>query len=187
MGTDVGRKERGSSIMRQPGLLTGAIPIRGTIVLLLLCLALPSAARVYKIVGPDGKIRYADSPPADGGAAKVTEVKIESYEGPAQIGTARTTPDWGAILRRPAASSGGSAAGSLVMFSTPTCGYCRKAKAYMNSKGIAYNEVDISKDAAGKEEYSRLGGRGVPFFVAGSRTMIGFSEEKLNSLLGLNP
>lgn len=171
--------------MQKPNLLAGTVTIPGAIVLLLLCLALPTSARVYKIVGPDGKIRYADSPPADGGAAKVTEVRIESYEGPAEIGTARAKPDWGAILRRPVAGSGGGGAGNLVMFSTPTCGYCRKAKAYMNGKGIAYNEVDITKDAAGKEEYSRLGGRGVPFFVAGGKTMIGFSEDKLNSLLGL--
>ena len=152
--------------------------------LLLLCAALPAAAGIYKIVGADGKVSYSDNPSADARAAKVTEVRMQSYSGPAQIGAAAAKPDWAAVLKRPIASSGPSASGSLVMFSTPTCGYCKKARQYMNAKGIAYNEIDITQDARGRDEYSRLGGHGVPFFVAGDKTLTGFNEERLESLLG---
>jgi glutaredoxin len=148
---------------------------------LLLCAAAHAVAGAYKIVGADGKVSYADSPPADERGAKVSEIK--TYAGPPQIGTAAAKPDWTTILRRQAANAG-SASAHLVMFSTPTCGYCRKAKQYMGASGIGYTEIDIQSDAAGRQEFARLGGRGVPFFVLGEKTMAGFSEASLDRLLG---
>ena len=157
--------------------------------LLFLCLAPQASAGMYKIVGADGAITYSDNPPVESRTAKVSQIKIQSYVGPAQMGTVAAKPDWAAILKRPiaVASKPDSAAsrGSLVMFSTPTCGYCKRAKAYMSAKGIAYEEVDVEQPGKGLDEYSRLGGRGVPFFVLGDKTMTGFSEERLNSMLGI--
>ena len=154
---------------------------RRAVAALLLAAALPAAAAMYKVVGADGKISYVDTAPSDARQGKVTEFKVESYTGPAQVGTLGAQPDWAAILRRPVSVQ--EARASLVMYSTQACGYCRKAKQYMQSKGIAYSEIDVGKDARGKEEYQRLGGRGVPFFVVGGRTMTGFAEAALDDLL----
>ena len=37
------------------------------------------------------------------------------------------------------------AAGTLTIFSTPWCGYCRRLKAALNHEGITYNEIDIEE------------------------------------------
>jgi mycoredoxin len=35
------------------------------------------------------------------------------------------------------------AAGTITMFSTPWCGYCRRLKSQLDRAGIGYTEVDI--------------------------------------------
>jgi mycoredoxin len=36
-------------------------------------------------------------------------------------------------------------AGTLTMYSTPWCGYCRRLKSQLDREGIAYTEVDIEQ------------------------------------------
>jgi mycoredoxin len=36
--------------------------------------------------------------------------------------------------------------GTITMFSTPWCGYCRGLKSALDRAGIAFNEVDIEQD-----------------------------------------
>ncbi|MFN8097345.1 MAG: mycoredoxin [Dermatophilaceae bacterium] len=42
-------------------------------------------------------------------------------------------------------------AGSVTMFTTTWCGYCRRLKAQMDREGIAYAEIDIEQDPASAE------------------------------------
>lgn len=42
-------------------------------------------------------------------------------------------------------------AGSVTMFTTTSCGYCRRLKAQMDREGIAYAEIDIEQDPASAE------------------------------------
>ncbi|ARF64153.1 MULTISPECIES: glutaredoxin domain-containing protein [Streptomyces] len=37
-------------------------------------------------------------------------------------------------------------AGTVTMYSTTWCGYCRRLKSQMDREGIAYNEVNIEHD-----------------------------------------
>jgi mycoredoxin len=39
-----------------------------------------------------------------------------------------------------------TAQGSVIMYSTTWCGYCRRLKSQMEREGIAYTEVDIELD-----------------------------------------
>jgi mycoredoxin len=43
------------------------------------------------------------------------------------------------------------AAGTITMYSTTWCGYCRRLKAQLNREGIAYTEVDIERTPAAAE------------------------------------
>jgi mycoredoxin len=55
-------------------------------------------------------------------------------------------------------------AGTVTMFSTSWCGYCRRLKSQLDREGIAYTEVDIERDpqsAAFVEEVNR-GNQTVP-------------------------
>ena len=39
-------------------------------------------------------------------------------------------------------------AGTITMFSTPWCGYCKRLKTQLDRAGIGYAEVDIEQDHA---------------------------------------
>lgn len=150
---------------------------RRAAILGLMLLALPAAGEMYRVVRDDGKVVYTDTPPGEASTKSVKKLNVESWMGSPQIGKARTAAS-------PAGSSPAvSSRSGLTVFTTATCGYCKAAKRYMAARGIAYSEVDIERDAAGHAEYKRLGGNGVPFFLAGGRTMSGFGEEALEDLL----
>ena len=34
----------------------------------------------------------------------------------------------------------------VLIYSTPTCTYCKKAKEYFDENDIVYDEIDVSKD-----------------------------------------
>jgi glutaredoxin-like YruB-family protein len=63
------------------------------------------------------------------------------------------------------------------MYSTAWCGYCKKARKYFTSKGIAFIEYDIEKNARAKRDYDALGGKGVPVILVGKKRMNGFSPQ----------
>jgi glutaredoxin len=74
------------------------------------------------------------------------------------------------------------AEGKIVLYSTPWCGYCKRAAAHMQQKNIAFVERNIEANPAFKAEYRNLGGKGgVPFIVFGGRTMMGFSESSFDN------
>lgn len=66
--------------------------------------------------------------------------------------------------------------GRVVFYRTQSCGYCRRAAAYMNQNGIPYVERYVDRSTEYNAEFTRLGGRGVPLLVFGSRTLNGFDE-----------
>lgn len=67
----------------------------------------------------------------------------------------------------------------IVMYATSTCPYCAKARAYMASRGIPYEE----RDADSSREFRDYGGRGVPLFVIGSEVLQGFSPSALDATI----
>ena len=72
--------------------------------------------------------------------------------------------------------------GKVLLYRTATCGYCKKAAAYMTGKGIPFVERDIDTDSWAKQEYDNYGITGVPVIVFGSETLRGFSESKFDAL-----
>jgi len=56
------------------------------------------------------------------------------------------------------------------IYTSPFCGYCSRAKSLLKSKGVAFEEIDISVDAAKRAEMMQRanGGRTVPqIFIDG--------------------
>jgi glutaredoxin len=72
----------------------------------------------------------------------------------------------------------------VVLFATSWCPYCAKARSFFRRHGIQYTEHDIEKDAQAYAAYSKLGGGGVPIILVGGRTVRGYNERELASLLG---
>jgi glutaredoxin-like YruB-family protein len=73
--------------------------------------------------------------------------------------------------------------GTVEMYVTDWCGYCKQAQSYMKSQGIPYVAYDIEKDSSAKQRHKELGGRGVPLIIIGSNKMSGFSAENLEYYL----
>ena len=49
-------------------------------------------------------------------------------------------------------------AGTIIMFSTPWCGYCRGLKTGLDREGIGYTEVDIKQHPGGAEYVMSING-----------------------------
>jgi glutaredoxin 3 len=72
----------------------------------------------------------------------------------------------------------------VVIYSTPTCPYCKRAKDYLTRKGISYIEHNVAVDrAAAKEMVKKSGQMGVPVILIGDEVIIGFHQTQLDKLL----
>lgn len=73
----------------------------------------------------------------------------------------------------------------IKVYTTPTCPWCKKAKEFLRSKGVAFQEVDVTKDRRLIEEMQELSGqRGVPVITDGERVVIGFNRQALEEMAG---
>lgn len=74
----------------------------------------------------------------------------------------------------------------VTIYSTPTCSFCRMAKAYFGRHQVQFTEKDVSADQeALKEMVTKTGQWGVPVITVNTATVIGFDQERLKSLLQL--
>jgi glutaredoxin-like YruB-family protein len=74
----------------------------------------------------------------------------------------------------------------VIIYSTPTCGYCKKAKAYFSENDIEYTEHDVSSDQdAAQEMVKKSGQKGVPVIVIDDEIVVGFDKKRLSDLLNL--
>ncbi len=76
--------------------------------------------------------------------------------------------------------------GTVELYVTSWCGYCKKALNYVKSNNINYVAYDIEKDTVAERRYRELGGHGVPLIVIGPHKMSGYSQESLEYYLN-NP
>jgi glutaredoxin 3 len=75
---------------------------------------------------------------------------------------------------------------NVKVYSTPTCPWCKKAKAYLTEKGIGFESIDVSSDEkAQKEMIDKSGQMGVPVLDIGGKIIIGFNVGEINNALGL--
>ncbi len=75
----------------------------------------------------------------------------------------------------------------VILFTTPSCSYCRTAKKYLRQRGIRFKDVDVSKDQrAAKDMVRKSGQQGVPVIDIGGKVIVGFDRPKIDKYLGLN-
>lgn len=147
----------------------------------LLALALPATAQVAKWVDAQGRVHYGDRPPAGKGATAAP------LRGTVSVGDGVTlVPGGDAEDEASKAFATAVAAprkGEVWIYTTPTCGYCKRAMKHMRRKNVAFTEKDISASARHKSEFRAIGGRGVPVTLAGDKRINGYSEESFDSFL----
>jgi glutaredoxin-like YruB-family protein len=78
---------------------------------------------------------------------------------------------------------------SVTIYSTPTCTYCQKAKEFLSTNNVSYEEIDVSTNQQAKAEMIELSGQmGVPVIRIGTENVVvGFTgnEDLLKELLNL--
>jgi len=160
-----------------------------TIIILLLSLSL-AEAEMYQWVGEDGSVTFKDTPPP----ASKKRKKVKVYN---DSGFAPAPPQQPALEVRSDNTSSGAAAkpvpakkerfgGTVEIYVTDWCGYCKQALSYMKSKGIPYVAYNIEKDSSARQRHKDLGGHGVPLIIIGSNKMSGFSPESLEHYLNIS-
>jgi glutaredoxin len=95
-----------------------------------------------------------------------------------------------ATAARPAAQPQAEAAptADVVMYCTPWCPDCRRARAYLKERNIAYVEVDISRDRAAAQRVRGWanGNETTPTFNIKGTVIVNFDQAKVNRALGIS-
>jgi glutaredoxin 3 len=90
----------------------------------------------------------------------------------------------GSYLSHKSTSTGGRH--RVVVFSSPTCVWCSRAKTYLRSRGVPFRDVDVSRDpAAARDLVRRTGQMGVPVIEIDGGAIVGFDQARIDSALGL--
>lgn len=72
------------------------------------------------------------------------------------------------------------------MYTTPTCVYCKAAKAFFEENNVEYEEKDVAKDTQARDDMVRKSGvLAVPVFDIAGEVVVGFDKGKLSQLLGI--
>ena len=70
------------------------------------------------------------------------------------------------------------------MYTTPICKYCKLAKEFFKKKGIAFEEVDITKSKeAMKEMITKSRQMTVPVFDIGGKILVGFKRSEIEETI----
>lgn len=130
------------------------------------------AKSLYKSVGPNGKVIYSAHPPEGARVEKTLEFKdLPSSEvAPADDSLSKGEENASDLPQ-----------GDIILYAADWCGYCRKAKAYLASKNISYQEVDI-ETINGKASFRKVGGKGIPLLFAKGERVSGYAQEAYDAL-----
>ena len=131
----------------------------------------------YQYVDESGRVRFATS------LDQVPE-RQRSTAGHVSVEASASR----AARRAPVAeerSSGRTTSAAVVMYSTQSCGYCKKARAYFERIGQEYVDKDVERDDEARDEFLNLthGDHGVPLIMIGDQMIQGWSEPRVEQMI----
>jgi len=72
----------------------------------------------------------------------------------------------------------------VMVFSTPTCPYCRQAKDYLKEKGVDFVDYNVATDTEARNLMVQKSGQlGVPVIDIDGSVVVGFNRTKLDQVL----
>jgi len=74
-------------------------------------------------------------------------------------------------------------ADTVVMLSASWCGYCRKARRYLQGEHIKHCEYDIETNAEGMRRFDAQPVKVIPILTFGGETFVGFERERIEQAL----
>ena len=75
----------------------------------------------------------------------------------------------------------------VVIYTTPTCTYCKASKEFFKANNVPFEEYNVATDLEKRKEmFSKApDNRGVPLITVDDEVVIGFDKERLQHLLGV--
>ena len=74
----------------------------------------------------------------------------------------------------------------VIIYSTPTCVYCKMVKEFFKESKIDYTEKDVSVDDKAREEMvDKSHQMGVPVIDIEGEIFVGFDKDTLSNALGI--
>lgn len=74
----------------------------------------------------------------------------------------------------------------VIIYTTPTCVYCKMAKEFFKKNNVIYEEKDVLVDVAAREEMTKKSGQlGVPVIDIDGKIVVGFNQETISDALGI--
>ncbi|HEX5683173.1 MAG TPA: glutaredoxin family protein [Ideonella sp.] len=150
-------------LVRSLGLVTAALTLAS--------LTLPAHA-VYKIVGPDGKVTYSDTPPPAGSDAKVKPVSVSSGGGAPNLSGLPVE------LREAATKY------PVTLYSATGCRPCDTGRQLLQTRGVPFAEKMVGNTSADTAALQSLTGEStLPVLTIGQQQLKGVTPSEWNSYL----
>lgn len=74
----------------------------------------------------------------------------------------------------------------VTVYSTPTCVFCKMAKAYFAEHNVQFEDKNVMTDIPAQEEMIKKSGQlGVPVIDIDGKIIVGFDKAKIASLLNI--
>jgi glutaredoxin len=135
-----------------------------------LALALPAHA-VYKVVGPDGKVTYTDTPPPAGSNAKVQPMAVGGAGAPSLAGL-------------PAELQQVAGRFPVTLYASANCRPCDNGRRLLQQRGVPFAEKQVGANAADNTALRSLTGNGeLPVLTIGQQQIKGLQPSEWHSYL----
>lgn len=130
------------------------IILRYLLACLLYTAASCSLAETYRYTDASGNTTYTDVTPPESFGSTTVDLEYNVIEGPVYNESGQKR---------------------VVLYSAAWCRICKQARAYLDGRGIEYEEYDIDHDEKGRRDFAEMHGTGVPIILVGEQRMRGFN------------
>ncbi len=74
----------------------------------------------------------------------------------------------------------------VLIYTTPSCIWCQRAKEYFKAQNIDFEEIDVSRNRQQAQEMIRKSGQmGVPVIDIEGKIILGFDQPSIDESLGI--
>lgn len=143
--------------------------MRPLLALLILGLALPAAAQMYRWTDESGRTHFTDTPPPPR-AKNVQRKRAES-------GGAADTAGLPFALQQAIKNA------PVTLYTTSGCEACTEARKLLNERGVPFKEVSVASEAQLNELKSAVGATAVPAMLVGPNILKGFEQGQYHAAL----
>ncbi len=141
------------------------------------------AGSIYKWVDENGVVHYSDRAPDGGSVQGDIETREAAPSRPSPDASSKRANPSPPTAEKPPPEKSPSKA-QVEIYTTSWCRYCKDAKRYFQSRGIAFTEYDIEKNRAAARRHKRYNPRGgVPVTVINGQPIVGYAPAAFDRAL----